>query len=339
MQLYFLALNRVIKLNMHAGIINSMGITNLKKLIAEAASIVSLNTYASKMFAVDISIWLHKFLYYGEGDQVITCLAAQIEQFCNANITPVYVFDGECNDDVKRASIKRRETKTRDRETLTSLKESIVPVMLGETGVGQVVDEKTLTRIESLEKRTRCLSAEILQQCKDLLDQHNTPHMQAVYEADTLIAELCARGLVHGVFSEDVDMLTYGCERLVTKFQPNSNIVTEYLLSNVLNELGMTYEQFVDFCILCGCDYSTKIYGIAIMNARKLIKQHQTIEQVLVYVTSTDKLAKRHTYDVDFMTQVALARNMFTLRSPDGLPMCLCKEPLLVSCDNIADEI
>ncbi len=310
---------------------NSMGITNLKKLIADTGVIATLNTYAGKTLAVDISIWLHKFLYYGDGDEVITSLALQIEQCLSAGFIPMYVFDGECNDDVKLASIERRETKHRDRETLAMLKESTV---VDET------DEKTLIRIASLEKRTRCLTAEILQQCKELLDQHKITYMQAIYEADTLIAELCARNLVYGVLSEDVDMLTYGCERLLTKFQLNSNVVTEYSLSSVLIKLDMTREQFVDFCILCGCDYSTKIYGIAIMNARKLIKQHQTIERVLVYVNSTEKLAKRHTYDDDFMSQVAVARSMFTSRSPDGRPMCLCKEPLLVSCDAAdADEV
>ena len=44
---------------------------------------------------------------------------------------------------------------------------------------------------------------------------------------------------------------------------------------------GLTNAQFVDFCILCGCDYSGTIRGVGPKTALKLIKEHGSIEEIL----------------------------------------------------------
>ena len=40
----------------------------------------------------------------------------------------------------------------------------------------------------------------------------------------------------------------------------------------------------MDFCILCGCDYTTKIVGIGPVNAYKLIKEHKNIENIIATI-------------------------------------------------------
>jgi flap endonuclease-1 len=37
--------------------------------------------------------------------------------------------------------------------------------------------------------------------------------------------------------------------------------VHEYDLAVLLEELGLSHEQFIDVCILCGCDYCAKVPG------------------------------------------------------------------------------
>ena len=49
----------------------------------------------------------------------------------------------------------------------------------------------------------------------------------------------------------------------------------------ILEGFEMNKEQFVDLCILLGCDYCDKIRGIGPKNAIKLIQEHKTIEKVL----------------------------------------------------------
>ena len=46
-------------------------------------------------------------------------------------------------------------------------------------------------------------------------------------------------------------------------------------------------EAFVDFCILCGCDYTGTIRGVGPMSAFKLLKQHGSIEAVAATLDSS----------------------------------------------------
>lgn len=42
--------------------------------------------------------------------------------------------------------------------------------------------------------------------------------------------------------------------------------------------------QFVDLCILLGCDYCEKICGLGPKRALRLIQKHRTIENVVLHV-------------------------------------------------------
>lgn len=48
--------------------------------------------------------------------------------------------------------------------------------------------------------------------------------------------------------------------------------ITEFDLEKVLEELKLTMQQFIDLCILCGCDYATNIKGIGPVRALQLIQ-------------------------------------------------------------------
>lgn len=52
-------------------------------------------------------------------------------------------------------------------------------------------------------------------------------------------------------------------------------------LSQILKDFGMNMEQFVDLCILLGCDYVSTIRGIGPKKAFEFIKKHGCIENVL----------------------------------------------------------
>ena len=49
----------------------------------------------------------------------------------------------------------------------------------------------------------------------------------------------------------------------------------------MLSGLGLTPDQFIDLCILCGCDYTAKIGGVGAVRALQLITKHGCIEKVL----------------------------------------------------------
>ena len=53
-------------------------------------------------------------------------------------------------------------------------------------------------------------------------------------------------------------------------------------LDKILEGMALTREEFVDLCILLGCDYCATIRGIGPKKAVELIKQYKSIEKVCV---------------------------------------------------------
>ena len=77
-----------------------------------------------------------------------------------------------------------------------------------------------------------------------------------------------------------MDFLPSGCGKLVGNYNL-SDVVSVYNLDVILEKLNLNYEQFVDFCILCGCDYSPKIPRLGPITAFSLIKKEGNIENIL----------------------------------------------------------
>lgn len=49
----------------------------------------------------------------------------------------------------------------------------------------------------------------------------------------------------------------------------------------MLKGFEMTMDEFIDLCIMCGCDYTHSIGGIGPVKAFTLMKDHGTIEGCL----------------------------------------------------------
>ena len=76
------------------------------------------------------------------------------------------------------------------------------------------------------------------------------------------LASRCVQ--VYGIATEDMDALTFATPRLIrnlcTPVQQKVPI-NEYEYEKVIEGLKLTQDQFIDFCILCGCDYCGSIKG------------------------------------------------------------------------------
>lgn len=82
------------------------------------------------------------------------------------------------------------------------------------------------------------------------------------------------------VVSDDIDALAFGAPNLM-RFISNKKKRHIINKQELLNQLDINYEQFIDFCILSGCDYSGKIPGIGPAKAHEIIKKYDTIEKFL----------------------------------------------------------
>lgn len=78
----------------------------------------------------------------------------------------------------------------------------------------------------------------------------------------------------------------------------------------MLLDSKLTMEQFIDFCILCGCDYTSRISNIGPVRAYKLLQEHNDILQIMAWIRSNPSQQERYKISADFSPLVA--RSLFT---------------------------
>ncbi|KAG6499298.1 hypothetical protein ZIOFF_039055 [Zingiber officinale] len=127
-----------------------------------------------------------------------------------------------------------------------------------------------LEGIEKYSKRTVKVTKQHNEDCKRLLRLMGVPTIKAPCEAEAQSAALCKSDKVFAVASENMDTLTFGVPRFLHHLMDPSSkkiSVMEFDVSKVLEELRLTMDQFIDLCILSGCDYCDNIKGRAIREA------------------------------------------------------------------------
>ena len=135
--------------------------------------------------------------------------------------------------------------------------------------------------LEKINKKIISVNDKDIQNLKKMFDLFGVPYIIANGEAEGLCSKLCEMGIVHGCMSEDTDILANGGLLFIRNFNPDKNIIEEYSLTSILNKLEIDYLQFIDICILCGCDYTNKITGIGPITSLKLIKTHKNLETLV----------------------------------------------------------
>jgi flap endonuclease-1 len=135
-------------------------------------------------------------------------------------------------------------------------------------------------KIEKMRSNILDISKEDFELTKKLFKILNIPFYDAPLEAETMCSDLCKRGLVDAVMSEDTDVLAYGCPVFLTKIDSANDSCVQICIEDILEELEITYEQFLDLCIMFGCDYNKNIPKVGIETSFKYIKQYGSIDGI-----------------------------------------------------------
>ena len=137
-------------------------------------------------------------------------------------------------------------------------------------GLTFVVDKKNgneiknilQNEIENKSKNIININKTNFEECKQLFNVFGIPWIIANGEAENICSQLCFYKLnintdysVMGCLSNDSDVLVNGGRKLLTNFSSYTNTIVEYDLEIILRDMNLSYEQFVDMSILCGCDY------------------------------------------------------------------------------------
>lgn len=260
-----------------------MGILGLAKLIADVApnSIkeCELKHYFGRKIAIDASMCLYQFLIAvrSEGAQLTTVDGETTSHLMGTfyrtirlveqGIKPVYVFDGK-PPDLKGGELAKRAEKREEAQKLLQAAE--------EAGNAEDVDKFT--------RRLVKVTTTHAEEAKQLLSLMGIPYINAPCEAEAQCSAMVKAGKVFATATEDMDALTFGCSvllRRLTFSEAKKMPIQEFHYDKVLESLELTSDEFVDLCIMLGCDYTSSIRGIGPKRAMELIKTHRSLEKIL----------------------------------------------------------
>ncbi|KAA0187667.1 Flap endonuclease 1 [Fasciolopsis buskii] len=266
-----------------------MGVHQLSKVIGDnapkAIKSSEIKSYFGRKVAIDASMSIYQFLIAvrqegnmltnseGESTSHLMGMFYRTVRMVENGIKPVYVFEG------KAPSMKAGELAKRSERREECSRE-----------LAKAEAEEDFEAIEKFSKRLVKVTQQHNDDCKKLLQLMGIPYIVAPGEAEAQCAALAKAGKVYAVGTEDMDALAFGTPvllRHLTFSEARKLPIQEFNLSAVLDGLGLTMNQFVDLCILLGCDYVDTIRGIGPKKAVDLLQKHKSIEAILANLDRT----------------------------------------------------
>ncbi|KAF7876728.1 hypothetical protein EAF04_001812 [Stromatinia cepivora] len=282
-----------------------MGIKQLMSIIKDEAPDAvkegEIKNQFGRKVAIDASMSIYSFLIAvrsggemltneeGETTSHLMGMFYRTLRIVDNGIKPVYVFDGAPPKLKSGELAKRFQRKATATEGLEEAKE---------TG--------TAEDIEKFSRRTVRVTREHNAECQKLLKLMGIPYIIAPTEAEAQCAVLARAGKVYAAASEDMDTLCFDSPillRHLTFSEQRKEPIQEVILEKVLTGLNMDRKQFVDLCILLGCDYLDPIPKVGPHTALKLIREHGDLETLVAWIKADKK--ERYTIPEDWPYQDA----------------------------------
>ncbi|KAM0687659.1 Elongation of fatty acids protein 2 [Conglomerata obtusa] len=257
-----------------------MGIHQLSKVINTHSTVNKrpITYYSNTCIAIDASLSIYQFLIavrsegttlsadHGETSHLVGMFYRTI-RMVSSGIKPLYVFDG------LPPTLKLFELQKRVEKRETAIRE-----------YEDAVEKGDKEKMEMYDKRKVKVSKKHVDDCKKLLELMGVPFVTAPSEAEAYCAYLCRAKIVSAVATEDMDALTFGAPILVRNLNAAENKklpISEYVIEDILKDMKLTMSEFIDMCILLGCDYCESVKGIGPMKAYQFIKKYGNIERIM----------------------------------------------------------
>jgi len=268
---------------------------------------VSLSDLGGSVVAVDAHNWLYKYLtttvkftnaaaYTTEDGTEVANLIGVVRglpKFFEADLTPVFVFDGVPTDLKADEIASRREAREHAEERLVEARER-----------GDALEAARL------EARTQRLTGAIQRTTRELLALLDVPYVDAPAEGEAQCAHMARHDAdVDYAGSDDYDTLLFGAPLTLRQLTGKGDAEVMDLAAT-LEEHDVTWEQLVDVGILCGTDFNEGVSGVGPKTALSAVKEHGDLWGVLddrgVSIPNADRLRQlflqpnvTDDYDVD----------------------------------------
>ncbi len=244
-----------------------MGVKLKPILVYSEISLESLN---GKVVAFDAFNVLYQFLssvrqydgtYLMDSKGRITShisgIFYRMAKLISYGIRPVFVFDGE------RPKFKQAEIESRRERKDDAIKK-----------YEEALDSGDVSAAAFYARQITHLTRGMIEDAKHLLELMGIPVVMAKSEAEAQAAEMCKRGVVDAVASQDFDALVFGSPSLLRNVSfsekrkmPGKKAYHEsppeyYSLKRNLDHLGITRRQLILISMLVGNDFFPGIKGL-----------------------------------------------------------------------------
>lgn len=281
-----------------------MGIKGLKQFLLakfpQALTRYHLSHLSGKKVAVDILTPLYKYKA-AMGDNWRSGMLSFLLSFPRFNIHASVFTDGpHVPLEKKEEQQKRVSARDKIRERVASLTRELEAYretgVIGEAlqnlpveassqrnvllGLEASVDVELVENyIEKLRKQIVHISSNDMKEISRMCRVLQIPFYTARSEAESMCSWLCNSGRVDAVVTEDSDVTAYGAPVWISEldFQGNCMMIR---VEDVCREMGLTHQQFVDFCIMCGTDFNHRVEKLGPVTALSLLKKCGSIEKI-----------------------------------------------------------
>ena len=225
-------------------------------------------------------------------------------------ITPIFVFDGKSLPEKEETRAERRKQREKDYNELNRIKDELEKLdMLARPPTLIIKYRKILSRCFKI-------AEEDINLFKNIITTVGIPVLHAKHDAEQLCAFMCKEGYVSAVYSSDGDNIAMGCPLLITDFtgkkilnekQERVHEIKLVVFADILDALKLTDKEFLDLCILLGCDFNSNVPFIGMVSAYQLISSFKSIDKLPRTSFNMDllqadkcpcKLSKKREYDL-----------------------------------------
>ena len=204
------------------------------------------NIKDKKIYYVGIDTLLYAYKYKYSINNIYIGFINQILFFLSNNIIPIYVIDGVCPNEKNILLNKRNNKKINIKNKIYELNKNLENI----NDINEINEIKK--KINKLDKSNIDINKNDIYILNNLFTIFNICSIRAKGEADCLISYLNKKNIIDFALSDDIDIIVNGCSNLI-KFKKKK--IISYDLNFILNRLNLSREEFVELCILFGCDY------------------------------------------------------------------------------------
>lgn len=231
-----------------------MGVPNLNAFLLEKCSDIinkkHLSHFSGKTIVIDTSIYLYK--YVGQ-NKMVENFYLLISIFKHYNIVPIFIFDGKPPNE-KKDLLKKRKIDKNEAEN----KYNIMFEKLNNPNLSNIEKKDINTELEKLKKQFIRIHINDINIVKNIMDLYGVEYYDAPGEADYLCAKLVINGIADACLSDDMDLIVFGCNKVLRYLSILNHSVILYDVDEILKKINLTIDDLRKIVVLSGTDYNMK---------------------------------------------------------------------------------